>query len=519
MSIQERKEIMNKRWSKTVKVLLSLWMLLLCMGIQINSIHAEETTNEGDLLAEILKRGELIVGTSPDFPPNEFIDTTKEGQDQYVGSDIELAKYIAEQLGVKLVIKAMDFDAVLASVPTKQIDLAITGITNTPEREGSMEMSDAYYDEAGESGWQGILIKEEKKDVYKTFDDLKGKKIAVQAGSLQDFYVKDQLQGVEVQYIAQLNDAINLLNNGSVDAIATAYGTGKKFIEQNDGLYIGKELLFTLNEKYTGNRIGAPLGEKALINRVNEIIKDVRSKGLYEEWYQNALAFENHKIEGNFFQKTVSIAVKYWPQFLEGLLITLGLALVTVLLGTLLGTLLALIKLSHNRIVQCISGIYVELIRGTPLLLQLWLFVTVFATVSGGTTPMIVSVVTALVINSSAYVAEIIRGGIMSVDKGQREAAKSLGMRDSHMMVKIIFPQAIKNILPALGNEFIMMIKETSLASSFYIGELMTVNNIVKTATYQQLPTLTIAAIIYFVVTFSLSKLISYMERRMRVSD
>lgn len=510
---------MKKKWMKITKVLLCVWLIGMSVMMNFNAIHGEETTGEGTLLEEILQRGELIIGTSPDFPPNEFIDTSKEGQDQYVGSDIDLAKYIAEQLGVKLTIKALDFDAVLASVSTKQIDLAITGITNTPEREGSMEMSNAYYDEEGESGWQGILIKVDKKDVYQSFDDLKGKKIAVQAGSLQDFYVKDQLKGVDVQYIAQLNDAINLLNNGSVDAIATAYGTGKKFVEQNEGLYIDEGLLFTLNERYTGNRIGAPLGETALMNRVNEIIKDVRSQGLYEEWYQSALNFESHKIEGNFLQKVVSIAKTYWPQFLEGLLITLGLAFVTVLCGTLLGTLLALVKLSKNKFVQFLSSIYVELIRGTPLLLQLWLFVTIFASLSGGSTPMIISVVTALVINSSAYVAEIIRGGIMSVDKGQREAAKSLGMSDRHMMVKIIFPQAIKNILPALGNEFIMMIKETSLASSFYIGELMTVNNIVKTATYQQLPTLTIAAIIYFIVTFSLSKLISYMERRMRVSD
>ena len=105
---------------------------------------------------------------------------------------------------------------------------------------------------------------------------------------------------------------------------------------------------------------------------------------------------------------------------------------------------------------------------------------------------MIVSVIIALVINSSAYVAEIIRSGIQSVDKGQREAAKSLGMSNVHMMTKIIIPQAIKNILPALGNEFVMMIKETSLASTFYIGELMTVNSVIKSATYKSIEPLVI---------------------------
>ena len=132
---------------------------------------------------------------------------------------------------------------------------------------------------------------------------------------------------------------------------------------------------------------------------------------------------------------------------------------------------------------------------------------------------MIVSVIIALVINSSAYVAEIIRSGIQSVDKGQREAAKSLGMSNVHKMTKIIIPQAIKNILPALGNEFVMMIKETSLASTFYIGELMTVNSVIKSATYKSIEPLVIVGLIYFIVTYSLSKLIKYMEGKLSVSD
>lgn len=124
-----------------------------------------------------------------------------------------------------------------------------------------------------------------------------------------------------------------------------------------------------------------------------------------------------------------------------------------------------------------------------------------------------------MIINSSAYVAEIIRSGIQSVDKGQREAAKSLGMSNVHMMTKIIIPQAIKNILPALGNEFVMMIKETSLASTFYIGELMTVNSVIKSATYKSIEPLVIVGLIYFIVTYSLSKLIKYMEGKLSVSD
>ncbi len=508
------------KFLKKFAIIMTL-LFIIMPQVAFMHIYAEESNEyakEGDLLQQILDRGELIVGTSPDFPPNEFIDPTKTGQDQYVGSDMDLARFIAKELGVKLTIKAMDFDAVLASLSNRQIDMAITGIAKTPERLDAMEMSDSYHDEKGEDSWQGLLIREEDKDKYHSFDDFKNKKVAVQAGSLQEFYVKDQMKTANIQYVSGLHDAINLLKNGTVDAVGCAYGTGLDFVKQSEGIYIDEQLLFTLSEDYMGNRIGIPKGEKALVEKTNEIIKTIRDQGLYEEWFQNALNYEKSKISGNFIQRTIKIAMQYWPMFLEGLGVTLGLAFVTVLGGTLIGTLFAFVKLSHNRIANMISNMYIEIIRGTPLLLQLWMFVNIFALVNHDI-PMIVSVIVALIINSSAYVAEIIRGGIISVDKGQFEAAKCLGMTNKNMMIKIIFPQAIKNILPSLGNEFIMMVKETSLASAFYIGELMSVNNIIKTATYFPLEPLTITGIIYFIVTFSLSKLVKYMERRMSVSD
>lgn len=128
-------------------------------------------------------------------------------------------------------------------------------------------------------------------------------------------------------------------------------------------------------------------------------------------------------------------------------------------------------------------------------------------------------VVISLIINSSAYVSEIIRSGIQAVDKGQTEAAKSLGMSNRNMMLKIILPQAIKNILPALGNEFIMMIKETSLASVLFINELMYTRTLLMSTKFLSWQPLFIIAIIYFIVTYSLSKVVGYMEKRLSVSD
>lgn len=218
-------------------------------------------------------------------------------------------------------------------------------------------------------------------------------------------------------------------------------------------------------------------------------------------------------------QDMIKILDQYWYVFLEGLGGTLSLAAITVFFGMIFGTVFAIIKLSKSKIIQFISTAYIEIIRGTPLLLQLyffWLFLPKYL-------PFEISdwtcIVIALVINSSAYVAEIIRAGIQAVDKGQMEAAKSLGMSDVHMMTRIIFPQAVKNILPALGNEFIMMVKETSLASVFFINDLMTSYQMIKSATFKPIAPLMITAVIYFIVTFSLSKVVKAMEGRLSVSE
>lgn len=208
-----------------------------------------------------------------------------------------------------------------------------------------------------------------------------------------------------------------------------------------------------------------------------------------------------------------------WPLFVSGLGITLALAAVTVVLGTLLGAIVALIKISQVKWLNAIISVYVELIRGTPLLLQLYFFYYLLPDVLGLDLSKATCIIIALVVNSSAYVAEIIRAGIQAVDKGQREAAKSLGMTDYNCMRRIILPQAFKNILPALGNEFIMMVKETSLASTFFIGDLMTQSKIIASSYFLTIEPLMIVAAIYFTVTFTLSKVVAHLEWRLKVSD
>lgn len=209
------------------------------------------------------------------------------------------------------------------------------------------------------------------------------------------------------------------------------------------------------------------------------------------------------------------ILIKYFPLFMEGMGVTLLLSLVTVVFGTILGTALALMRISKSKFLKTISEVYTEIVRGIPLLLQLWVIYLLFSSTLG----KVVAVCLALLLNSAAYVAEIIRSGIQAVDKGQIEASRSLGISANKTMIKIVFPQAIKNILPALGNEFVTVIKETSLASVFYIGDLMTAKTIITTQTYLAIEPYIIIGVIYFTLTFTLSKIIGKFEKRLKLSD
>lgn len=213
-----------------------------------------------------------------------------------------------------------------------------------------------------------------------------------------------------------------------------------------------------------------------------------------------------------------SFLSKYYMFFVNGAKFTIVLAFFAVLIGVMLGILLALMKLSKKKILNLIATAYIEFIRGTPVLVQLYIVFYGLPNL-GISLPDFVAGVIALSVNSSAYVAEIIRAGIQAVDKGQMEAARSLGMPQGMSMRYIIIPQAIKNILPALGNEFIVVIKESSIASIIGIHELMFNADTVRGNIFKPFEPLIAAAILYFLMTFTLSKIVGAFERRMKTSD
>ena len=219
----------------------------------------------------------------------------------------------------------------------------------------------------------------------------------------------------------------------------------------------------------------------------------------------------------DFFEKFIKIVTRYWDVFLiKGLSTTLALSAIAVFFGAIIGTLLAFGKMGKSRILRGIITAYVEIIRGTPSLLQVYVgYFVVPLLLPSLNVSTYASVAIALTINSSAYVSEVIRSGIQAVDKGQTEAARSLGLTQSQAMIKVVLPQAVKNILPALGNEFITIIKETSLASTFFVGDLMTSYLTVNGKEFLPLQCLLIVGIIYFILTFILGRGVRALERRL----
>ena len=218
-------------------------------------------------------------------------------------------------------------------------------------------------------------------------------------------------------------------------------------------------------------------------------------------------------------QNIISLLKQYYYVFLQGLWGTLWISGVVVFFGTILGLVIAIMRMSRFKPLKVFTDVYIEILRGTPVLLQLyffWIALPKFLPIELSDTACIV---VALIVNASAYIAEIIRAGIGAVDIGQWEAAKSIGLSNAHTMTHVILPQAVKNILPALCNEFISTIKGTSLASVFFVGELTTSYKTIQTATFLSLEPLIISGAIYFVLNFVLSRLLKLLERRLMVSD
>ncbi|CAM3746832.1 transporter substrate-binding domain-containing protein [Erysipelothrix urinaevulpis] len=259
----------------------TLIILFVTLFLTACSSKPEEQSN---LYQDILDKKEIVVAVSPDYVPYEFIDPSKQGQDQYVGADIELAKYIAEKLGITLTIKAMDFSDIPSAIALERFDLGISGFTHSEERAKQIQFSDSY--DNSESTCQGFLVRKDRADEFKSLKDFEEAHVVVQNGSLQQTYVQQQLPNSKQRPIGKLDDGVLELKYNKVDAVAISCESGASFTLNNDDLMVSDVKFDIIDEE--GMMVIMPKEQTELLEHINAIIKEVKENGLYAEWMNDA---------------------------------------------------------------------------------------------------------------------------------------------------------------------------------------------------------------------------------------
>lgn len=481
-----------------IRFILVLGLLISSAMVYINpTAHAEQDQT----WEKIKERGELRVGLSADYAPMEF-EHTVNGKTEYAGVDIDLAKKIAKDNNLKLKIVNMSFDSLLGALKTGKIDIIISGMTSTPERKKQVDFSDSYM-----MTKNIMLVKKDKVNEYKDIKDFNNKKVGAQKGTEQEKIAQTEIENASITSLSRLPDVILALKSGKVEGAVVEKPVAEAYLKQNPKLGISN---VKFNEEEKETVIAVPKDSPKLLSQINKTIKEVKDKGLIDKYMTNA---------ANAMNDDSGFISKYGSFFLKGIKITILISLIGVALGSILGAFVALMKLSKIKIISWIASIYIEILRGTPMLVQVFIVFFGITAALGLDISALVCGTIALVINSSAYIAEIIRAGINAVDKGQMEAARSLGLNYRQTMKSVIMPQAIKNILPALGNEFVTLIKESSIVSTIGVGEIMFNAQVVQGISFDPFTPLLVAAALYFVLTFVLTRIMNMIEGRLNASD
>ena len=278
----------KKNWfALLLTAALSLSLLTGCGGAQPSDTAADSNADAPaageSRLDKVLKAGKITNVCEPYFAPYEFIDNTKSGQEQFRGADMELARYIAKELGVELEIVPLEWSAVLTGVGAGKYDMAVAGMAYTAERAETMAMSKVY--KAG--GDQGLLVPADKVGDYTSLADFAGKKVGFQSGTVQEQNVLTQLPDAEPVTFDIIQNAVLALDSGKVDAVSVSIANGEMFVATNPDLAVSS---VQFDNSQNGNVIGFPKGETELVDAVNKIIDQVLEQGLYDQWLEEATA-------------------------------------------------------------------------------------------------------------------------------------------------------------------------------------------------------------------------------------
>lgn len=445
----------------------------------------------------------LILATEAGFAPYEYYDNG-----EIVGVDIDIAREIADELGMELEIKDVAFDSIINEVKTGKSDIGAAGISHTEERAREVDFTIDYMES------RQVLIVKKGSNIHNP-KQLKNEKIAVQLGSVGDSYLTEEYPSVRLVREKKFLAAIQDLKDDKVQGVVMDEVPAKELIDDN---------LVILSDALVTDHYGMIVkkGNTELLNQANTIIGKLRDDGTIDKILLKHMGVKsNDTTQSNSIRDKFYYTIIYdgrYQYIIDGFINTILIALGAVVVGVFLGSCAAIVQNIYTntgklKFLHSLSRLYVTVIRGTPSILQLMI---IYYVIFKATSVNIVLVgIMAFGINSGAYVAEIIRAGINSVDKGQMEAGYALGLHYSQIMRHIVIPEALKNILPALGNEFITLVKETSVGAYIGIIELTKASDIIASRTYDYFFPLILIACIYLFITLILTKLFSWMERRL----
>lgn len=437
---------------------------------------------------------ELVIGTDATFPPLEFMQG-----EAFRGFDIEMGTALAREMGRKPVWVNCGFDGIFAALQGGKFDLVISSITITEDRRKSLAFSTPYYT-AGQA-----LVCRKDGPAYGRPDDLAGKTCGIQINTS----TKEVLRNFPLVKVREFNTvdlALLDLQNGNIDAVMGDSPVLRYMLANSF------KSLHEVGSLVTREQYGITLrpADAALLKDVNRGLARLEAKGeldrLRHKWFNERPAA---RTRGGWW----SIALQVAPILASAALVTIALTVAALLTGVPLGLLFALMRISRNRLVSAIAVVYIEVMRGTPLLVQVFTVYYVLPAV-GVQLNQWSAALLAFGANSSAYCAEIFRAGIVSLDRGQSEAARSLGMTYGQSMRLVLLPQALRRVMPPLTNEAIALLKDTSLVSVIAMVELTRQGQQLTGSLAVPFVIWPMVGLFYLILTLPLTRAAAYMEQR-----
>jgi polar amino acid transport system substrate-binding protein len=439
-----------------------------------------------------------VIATDTTFAPFEFQDE----QGNFVGIDMDLIRDIAKDQGFQVDIKPLGFDAALQAVQANQVDGVIAGMSITDERKKVFDFSDPYF----ESGVQ-MAVLETNNDI-KDYEDLRGQRVAVKNGTEGATFaesIKDKY-GFETVYFADSSSMYDEVKTGNSVAVFDDYPVLAYGITQGNG-----QKTVTPKEKGASYGFAVNTGQNAeLLAKFNAGLKNLRESGRYQEVLDTYLGEDAVAADNSFF----GLLKSTFPLLMEGLKMTVILTIISIACALVLGVIFGLMRVSRSIWLRAIGTTFVDIFRGTPLLVQAFFIYFGIPAALGFEMSAFTAGIITLSLNAGAYMTEIVRGGILSVDKGQMEASRSLGVGYLPTMRKVILPQAVRTMIPSYINQFVITLKDTSILSVIGIAELTQTGRIIIARNFQSFQMWLIIGIIYFIVIMALTKLSDRLEKR-----